>query len=536
MVRTYVFRDILSGVRINVIEGWSPYFSNWYLSISSIKEPLKSYGVAVIRSDLDNSIKRLLLEIENNLRSLNIVINPRVRVEKPSNTMRLGERIDTLPGDRVLVTRFKANISNNKSIIYFWQYIEGDNNPPPSLLEKLVDTVVFTNNMPSYKVAIRDANNTPAFTVIVPRYWMHNGFVNAIGELVFTAHDQKSACTLNISSSYKYFYLDNPWTMNDVVQLLLAQGYEFMAYKSLNNYILDTMGIKPGDTIDVSPPQFLAPYIGDVLVARSMGFYGIVESKIVDSSDKVLWVTSYGYQLPLTPMTQSFFWNVQVSMITGLYGSDFLRDLLMSIISHIKINPSWIAAKRRELSRTTRSIMRSIRSIRVSYPASTVHTSYNTRNGISEETNGYGGELSDSLGSLWDSSGDDGNVGERGLSEYDWASGQGVFYIDSEGRLRSYDYAEEVVADHINDIGEIIDENGNPLGRIEEGYIYDSEGNRIGRIDEEASDEWWIERYEQEIPEYDRIMGHTIFGANTGEEDEITPYYVSKYKKKPSND
>ncbi len=528
-----MFKDLFTGVKIRALEGWSPYHGNWYITISSIQNMFKSYGVAILPENIDKSIKKFLVEVTKTLHSANIASNPSIRIEGRNDRLRIGERRDILPGRGSLITRFKAKSIRDGTIIYFWQYVEEDNSfPTPSILEELVDNAGVGERIPSYQVVIRDSDGTPAFTILVPRYWMYNGFVNAAGELVFGLQDEKGVFTLNIPSTAKYFYTDNMWMAGYIAQSLVAYGYQYAPYTSIIDYASRTLSITPHNVIDVSPPQLLSPYIGEVLAAKSTGLWGNIESKILVAGDKVLWITIYGYQLPFLPTMSLLLWNAHIAVMSGPRDPELLRSLLLSIVSHIQLNPVWARKKIREANAKAKSALRSIRSNRIgpislSTGSSNIGTSYYGYSANSYEGKDYG--IADTLGNLWDSN--DYQSSDK-LSDYDWASGRGTFYIDYEGHIRSYDYAEEIVADHIGSDGTLYDENDNPIGLVDEGYVYDNEGNRIGRIDFDSSDSWWSERYQQEIPGYERVMGQTSFGANSGDnEEEITPYYASKKNK-----
>ena len=129
-------------------------------------------------------------------------------------------------------------------------------------------------------------------------------------------------------------------------------------------------------------------------------------------------------------------------------------------------------------------------------------------------------ELAEELGRDWD------DVGGGGFSDYDMDSGNARFFIDSDGQIRSYDYGEEVVAREIDSIGNILDEEGNVIGRVENGYIYDSEGSRVGVLDVNKSDEWQMELYRQNVPGAEWVFGENEFGPE--KEEGSDPYHVSR--------
>ncbi len=118
-----------------------------------------------------------------------------------------------------------------------------------------------------------------------------------------------------------------------------------------------------------------------------------------------------------------------------------------------------------------------------------------------------------------------------GVEKYDWA-GMGVFYIDSDGVIRSRDYEDEVVAERMGSDGVLYDSEGKRVGYVEDGYVYDLNGNRVGVLDTSISDQWQLERYEQEIADKDQVFGYTVWGANYDrEEEESESVYVSSYKR-----
>ena len=141
-----------------------------------------------------------------------------------------------------------------------------------------------------------------------------------------------------------------------------------------------------------------------------------------------------------------------------------------------------------------------------------------------------------SVGDIWLSTEEEGE-GKR-LSEYDWAEGSGSFFIDSEGHIRSRDYGEEIVADHLGSNGTLYDEEGNEIGYVKDGYVYDEEGNRIGTLDTDMSDQWELEKYEEQMAgSEDDILGYHPWGANYEEsEDDYTPYHVTSYKRDEDED
>ncbi len=270
-----MFKDLFIGVKLRVIEGWTSYSNDWYVAISSIKNRFKSYGIAILNENIDKSIKKFLIEITKTLHSVNIISNSSVRIESRNNKLLIGERRDLLPSKESLITRFKAKNTRSNIIIYFWQYIEEDNSfPTPSILGELVNNIGVGDRIPSYRIVIRDSNSMPAFTVLVPRYWMYNGFVNAVGELVFSLRDEKGLFTLNIPSTAKYFYIDDMWIANYIAQSLMVYGYQYAPYTSIIDYASGTLNITPYNVIEISPPQLLSPYIGEILAARSAGFWG----------------------------------------------------------------------------------------------------------------------------------------------------------------------------------------------------------------------------------------------------------------------
>ena len=114
-----------------------------------------------------------------------------------------------------------------------------------------------------------------------------------------------------------------------------------------------------------------------------------------------------------------------------------------------------------------------------------------------------------------------GSPRRKSIRDYDWAGGGATFFLDSEGRLRSRDYGEEIVADRIGDDGTLYDEEGNPIGYIREGYVYDNEGFQIGVVDRGMSDSWAVDLYEQRSCE---PLGES--------EEEYTPFHVTKMKRK----
>ena len=146
------------------------------------------------------------------------------------------------------------------------------------------------------------------------------------------------------------------------------------------------------------------------------------------------------------------------------------------------------------------------------------------------------GEKEYSVGDIWLSDEEEGE--RKGLSEYDWAGGSGTFFIDSEGHIRSRDYGEEIVADHLGSDGTLYDEEGNEIGYVRDGYVYDEEGNRIGTLDTDMSDQWELEKYEEQMAgSEDDILGYHSWGANYEEsEDDYTPYHVTSYKKDEDED
>ncbi len=337
--KTFTFRDLLTGVKIDVIRGWSPYSSDEYVVISSINNVFKSYGVALFEENINKGVKRFLTKITRTLQSVDLRSDPSIRIEDMRNRMLIGERKDQLPGGETLITRFKAKRAHNNTIIRFWQYIDEDNSfPQPSVFERIVDNIGIGTSIPFYKAIIRERKGTQVFTVLVPRYWMYNGFVNTDGELEFKLWDRKGVFALTIQSTAKYFYIDDESITDDTARLLTTYGYQYAPYTGAIDYALKILGTNPQYIIDISPPQLLLPYIREILIAKPTGLQGNLESKILIAENKALWITTYGYQPLSSSEIPPFFWNAHVAMVSGSRNPELLRNILLSIVSHIQLS------------------------------------------------------------------------------------------------------------------------------------------------------------------------------------------------------
>ena len=339
--------------------------------------------------------------------------------------------------------------------------------------------------------------------------------------------------------------------MSYFIQQSLAQtGFTKHPYLNAEEYLerlASSMNGKIIETTPTTPPTLILNAVLELYISLLLaGVKPPISSTIAlletPRGHVAAWITTYGGVLPGFNI---FTWYAHVITLegSGAYGPEKLVDLLVSLTIHTNVSMEWLKVLRQRSQQMTRQAIRNIRAqsrmwenIRNSIRSTSLPIYHSNYTSSAEESS-----LANAFSHTWDeyggaSSGDsyEGESGSR-LSDYDWASGQGTFYVDSDGMIRSVDYGEEVVAEEMDSDGTLYDSEGNVIGRVEEGYVYE-EGSRVGRLDTGISDEWQLERYEQAMGDADRILGRDMFGANYDEESDYTPYYVTRMRRERDED
>ncbi len=310
--------------------------------------------------------------------------------------------------------------------------------------------------------------------------------------------------TMNPATSYVY---GNPM----LVQAYAAMGAQVHPYMDARSYAQSALGAMGLNVREVRP----APIPGSlfhIILAKlgsslAMGQQPMFSSALVELDDGHAWVTTIGENFMGAQI-----WSAYVYLAKG-------REalwILQIIAAHFTITQEWMRALKRENDFVYKSALRSIRSTgRLRYRPMSYEPVSRQDHNLSYEDYSY----------------DDYNQDEGVESEWEDVStgtGMDTFYVDVDGQVRNMDLGEEVSFHEIDGEGVLRDEEGNEVGYVEDGYVYDREGNRLGWLDTSISDDWHMERLEQESSDPSSVFGYYDWGAQSNEDSTETPYYVSK--------
>jgi len=244
-----------------------------------------------------------------------------------------------------------------------------------------------------------------------------------------------------------------------------------------------------------------------------MGFPGFERGVLAFSEGRAAWAWVVSYRMPLPMMGFVEVWHAGVAVSEGEYAGSGLLTLL----AHARPLRGLSEARRRESTAAYRQAISSIRSSSRAHRRMMESMRRASRAGPSSGPPPRGSSYSP------------GDVWLRDSEEERWGDtwgGSADYYVDQDGYLRNYDSGEEIVGS-VGDEGVIYDSEGNEIGYIEDGRIYDSStGEQVGVFHPEESDEYQMGILAERTSDPDRVYGtdNDIFAP---EREKIKPYYTS---------
>ncbi len=304
-----------------------------------------------------------------------------------------------------------------------------------------------------------------------------------------------------------------------IVQPYMMLGAKVSPYMDAFSYARSALTSMGEEVKDIRP----APMPGSLthLVLAKLGStlltgqQPMFSSALAELDDGYAWVTTIGESFMGAQL-----WSAYIYLARGKNA----LWILQSIAAHFRVELGWSKTLKRESNMTYRSVLDSIRStsrlsrqIARSLEASRLSSyqpdySFNQNYSDWSDDSGYD---SPDYDSEW-------------KEEPDTGTGMDTFYVDSYGQVRNIDLGEDVSFYEIDAEGALRDEEGNEVGYVEDGYVYDNQGNRLGWLDASISDDWQMERLEQESSDPSEVFGYYDWGAQVNEESTETPYYVTK--------
>ena len=567
--------DLFLGVEYDLPEGWAAYYNleTRALNISNLLMPFKGYAIAVYnmppREAINFTLNNLNKVLSNQSSGFMMAAPPKITSKRVNDEIHV-TRIDIITGQ--ILRMYGLNPSGEQlisniiakpipdrriTIIYNWIYPLSLSSTPPTaedLAEYISNIKFIGKTIRSSGFAIKDMQSgVNAIIGRAPQGWMYNGNVDMYGNMMIQCSYGEASFICHPIQKFiqmgRFQMFMNPFIM----QYYNSLGYNRQNYMNAMEYLNQLVARIGGKVIEVfktAPPQMLTfELLNTYMQAKMMNQHAEIDSIIaiveINGKYSAFWITTYGGELPMGAfMGISIFpWYAHVISVSGLNNPELALNFLNTMTSHLVATQEWIQTLFRRKQKLMQQMMqqarRNIREqsamwerIRRSIRSSSFPTYRSTWTPPSSD---YSQEssISDVLGSLWTS---DEERSESNLSDYDWGGGQGTFYVDSDGHIRSMDYGEEIVADHIDSAGYIYDSEGREIGRIDEGYIYDNEGYQVGRLDTGMSDDWQLEKYEQEFSDAEHTLGYDMFGANYDESSDSTPFHVTKMRRELDED
>ncbi len=562
------FYDLRSGIRIKMLPGWTPQSLP---TITKISHPiLDRTSVAAMLSSLElGDAVKSFLEYIHEAFSWRLLdhrigeIGKTLVVEFRSMVEMFGTGLDQQLGmNTALYGRVYVRDLGGRRLVSGWIAPEGASVDLGSM-DEVARSVWVEKPIELEETSLTDVvKGIEACRMAFPRGWESLGQAFPSGAITFNSINIDAAMSLSGSPPFRYVDGQDPYR----VQAFLAQGFvrtPYMDPVSYGRQYVEKMGYGAEPVFEIGPPPTLSLATGFYRMFHAPPYnryvYGSVILRLLGSPlAGYAWSTTYGVSSP-----GLIVWEGAVYMITGPpEKEELMLRLLLGITASVEFEPSWASAilnerssalvslaeqrgrmtstqleeARREMAHRRR-IMAQFREAMSEVRRTTMETFYSNLHRSVRETQ----RISDILGAPW--RGGRGGAGglptsragggtlasRRDVRRFDWAGGGGTFFIDYEGRVRSLDYDEEVVAHEIGPDGTLYDEEGNVVGRVYEGYVYDTEGNQVGRLDVGISDQWALEQYEQEIPWQDEVLGTYTESSNQ-------PYFVTRRKKDEEED
>ena len=487
--------DPVCGVSIEVPEGWAPgSLKGRALTVSSSADLVTGYGACVLNASPERAL-RLFLSL----------LPGRVSVEGARRSPQgvEAEFRSLIPGTHIVIEGVVAAEARERGTLL--RYATGSADLP--------EVSAFTP-APLRRAVLRSPLGEDALSLVIPKDWVVRGSLIADGVAVYEVVTP-NATLKYLGESQGLGQLPDP--LEFAVDRLGIGG----------DYMVFPLGLPP-----VASIAFTKAF-GASVVGGSWGY----RSYLAGSRGRWVWVYAVYYALPMVPPV----WHLGAYVAEG---DDALNTLLVSAAHTHWLEKYLVALGKRE-AEAGRAAMASFRrsmaasraamaSFRRSLSSGMLSYSSDRSSYSSYDDTGYSGEDwssgsdsdSEFMGLAEELGKDRDEVGGGDFSNYDMDSGNAEFFIDSEGRIRSYDYGEEVVGMEVDSVGNILDEEGNVIGKVENGYVYDSEGSRVGVLDVDKSDEWQVELYEQNIPGAEWVFGENEFGPEKEEGND--PYHVSR--------
>ncbi len=548
------YTDIISGFRVPLASGFRPSYNNGILSIYSSSSLFSSYGVSLTHDPI-RITRRILNSVSRSLKGLGVVSSP--SVSKVDN----GYEVRYILQGRSLVVSIRFKLMGRLTLTRSISYLEGEGDP--SMLWELASMIELVKPVASTKIQIPDPlRGMEAYNLVVPQGWNVDGGITMTMDPFIRIVGGGHRLEVNVS---KYMY-GNGMMFQMIASQLAGLGYGIGEYIDAR-----TLASQMGEwrvMHESSPPAMALYNLGIAIASRFMGLWSDISSVIASTGQESLWVSNIGVQHPI-PGELLVEWT---SYVARAYGPRSL-DILLSIMANFTVNERWLMTVHRENMKKSREMRRIIGS-RGSYTPGPSISSYSYSSSYDYESPadyyssdysgydadyessrydeysspGYGGDY-DYYGDYQEDSGDYGvddtgysdreddymeDEEGRGLRRFRSDTGYTQFYVDDEGRLRSYDHDEEIAASFIDQDGYLKDEKGDIIGRLEDGWVVDEEsGERIGVLNTKASDDYQLERLEETMLNPEESLGYTPT-APDDEMRDINPYYVSK--KREDND
>ncbi|MDK2372765.1 MAG: hypothetical protein QI197_05250 [Candidatus Korarchaeota archaeon] len=498
------YRDMFIGIRAHVPDGWLVLASE--STLFSHHPHVPTTMIFSSRLDADSLIKELVNYVQA---LIGAPLNARVsrgrfieaRGYLPGTLTQQVMR--TPPGEYVIrVYPGKPSWGWASHVQYLSKDLE--NYGKPELL----------NSIEARRINVPDpARGVVAFKTAVP----HQSHVKcyAQGEApVMEIRGRDYLISMIPPSTYVY---GNPL----IVQSYLMMGAKVSPYMDAISYMrtaLTPMGIKVKDVRPAPIPGSLAHLVTAKLASTlTTGQQPMFSSAIAKLEDGYAWVTAIGENF-----MGSQIWAAYLYLSKGRSA----LWILQSIAAHFEMRQEWAKALKRESDMAYKSVLSSIRS--TSRLTDQIARSLKTSQFHNYQPE-YGLEDSYSEWEL-DSSSYDSSSYESEWEGDDVATGTGMdtFYVDSDGQVRDMDLGEDVSFYEIDGEGILRDEEGNEVGYVEDGYVYDNEGDRLGWLDASISDDWQMERLEQESSDPSAVFGYYSWGAQDNEDSTETPYYTTR--------
>ncbi|MEB3774369.1 MAG: hypothetical protein GSR86_05530 [Desulfurococcales archaeon] len=523
------YRDLVYGFKIPLARGFGPLDAGCCVMLTSVNDLFTGYGAANLRVEPRRFAEDMARSVSRTLSSLGIASAPEVkstteggfivyRMNYPlpqgvlSVTVKMG-RIEGRPMARIYMTTGIVD---------------------PGELEWLSSMITPVEQVRPRTYMIPDVmRGMNAIQVIAPEGFMVAGQVNYFGDLSLRGRGLGAELAADTSR-----YLAGQGFMFQYLAGQMAQmGYRIGGY--IDAYKYSTHYGTWDTVIESRPPPLALPYELYVQGVGMMGAWSGKSSVITLGGGVAGWFATIGYQLPL-PGLDAIEWR-GVSIIAR--GGNAL-DVMLTVMTHLLFDEKWMEALRRENRTIAQSTIRSIRNRpRVNFSSSYTSYNYAADTSYGSDYGGYDDYTSrDTTYDDWDTGRyrgyDDystqdiekGDVDdeERGLGRFRSDADYTQFYVDYEGKLRSYDHDEEVAASFIEDDGYLRDEEGRTIGRIEDGWVVDEEtGERIGVLNTRISDDYQLERLEDNMLNPRETLGYTDTAPRDKMRD-LNPYYVSK--------